>query len=237
MRAISLKLFAGLCASVAFGADADTASGYKGISWGVPCGEAVQKMEAKGFVFEGKEKIPGHARSPQDPRLFVRSAGGASCSSEEADLLMDTHQANPYVEIAARSGDITVALLCRGQRFVGVRLETPVGRTAASAMLTRAAGAAARTVRADTCDGQSWRCTADHSLLLARGDAVRYLERPVRNSRDYAGQDPPPLRYWILARAENRALQAASLACSDKRLAAARVEKKRVEDGNRAAIR
>ena len=45
---------------------------------------------------------------------------------------------------------------------------------------------------------------ADHSLLLPRGDAVRYLERPVRSSRDYDGQDPPPIRYLILAQAEDR---------------------------------
>ncbi len=52
---------------------------------------------------------------------------------------------------------------------------------------------------------------ADHSLLLPRGDAVRYLERPVRSSRDYDGQDPPPIRYLILAQAEDRPLKTASL--------------------------
>ena len=106
----------------------------------------------------------------------------------------------------------------------------------AVAMLARAAGAAVKTIRADTCDGQSWKCTADHSLLLARGDTVRYLERPVRSSRDYAGQDPPSIRYLILARDEDRALQTASLACTSKRLAADRLEKRRIENGNRAAV-
>ena len=238
MRTISWKLLAALSASVGFGAKADTASGYKGIAWGTHCGEAVEKMEAKGFVFDRKDKIgvPGQARSPQESQLFLPNGGRASCATEESDLMLDTRQANPYVEIAAASGDITVTLLCRNQRFVGARLETPERRTIAAGMLTRAAGAAVRTVRADTCDGRSWRCVADHSLLLPRGDAVRYLERPVRSSRDYVGQEPPPIRYWILAQAEDRALQTASLACTSKRLAADRLEKRRIENGNRAAV-
>ena len=150
--------------------------------------------------------------------------------------MLDTRQANPYVEIAAPSGDITITLLCRNHQFVGARLETPMNRSVATAMLVRAAGTAVRTVRADTCDEKSWKCTADHSLLLARGDAVRYLERPVHSSQDYAGQDAPSIRYLILARAEDRALQTASLACANKRLAADRLAKQRVEDGNRAAV-
>ena len=239
MRNISWKLLAALGASVGFGADADTASGYKGIAWGTPCGEAVQQMEAKGFVFDRKDKIgvPGQARSPQESQLFLPKGGRASCASEESDLMLDTRKANPYVEIAAVSGDMTVTLLCRNQKFVGAWLATPVRKTVAAAMLAREAGAAVRTVRADTCDGQSWKCTADHSLLLARGDSVRYLERPVRSSRDYAGQDPPSIRYLILARDEDRALQTASLAFTSKRLAANRLEKRRIEDGNRAAVR
>src|SRR5438445_6910415 len=167
MRNISWKLLAALGASVGFGADADRASGYKGIPWGTPGGEAVQKMEAKGFVFDRKDKIgvPGQARSPQESQLFLPNGGRASCASEESDLMLDTRQANPYVEIAAASGDITVTLLCRNQRFVGARLETPVRRTVAAAMLARTAGVAVRTVRADTCDGRSGKGTADHSLL------------------------------------------------------------------------
>jgi hypothetical protein len=229
---------AALSGLLAFAADAGTAPGYKGIQWGAPCAEAVQKMEAKGFVFERKERIglPGQARSPQEPQLFLPGAGRSSCSSEESDLLMDTRQTNPYVEIAAVSGDITVTLLCRNNRFVGARLDAPMSRTVAAAMLTRVAGAAVRHVRADTCDGQNWKCAADHSLLLARGDAVRYLERPVRSSQDYVGQDPPSVRYLILAQAEDRALQTASVACANKRLAANRLEKQRVDDGNRAAV-
>lgn len=239
MRTISWKLLAALSASVGSGAYADTASGYKGIAWGTHCGEAVEKMEAKGFVFDRKDKIgvPRQARSPQESQLFLPNGGRAACASEESDLMLDTRQANPYVEIAAASGDITVTLLCRNQKFVGARLATPVRRTVAAAMLARAAGAAVRTVRADTCDAQSWKCTADHSLLLARGDSVRYLERPVRSSPDYAGQDPPSIRYLILARDEDRALQTASLACTSKRLAANRLEKRRIENGNRAAVR
>jgi hypothetical protein len=195
-------------------------------------------MEAKGFVFGRKDMVgrSGQVRSPQEPRLFLSTAGRASCASEESDLMLDTRQANPYVEIAAASGDITVTLLCRNQRLVGARLETPVSRTVAAAMLARTAGPAVRTVRADACDGQNWKCPADHSLLLPRGDAVRHLERPVRSSRDYDGQDPPSIRYLILAQAEDRALKTASLACASKRLAANLLEKQRIEIGNRAAI-
>src|SRR5256885_12848867 len=92
MRTISWKLLAALSASLAFGADADTASGYKGIAWGTPCGEAVQQMEAKGFVFDRKDKIgvPGQARSPQESQLFLPKDGRASCASEESDLMLDT---------------------------------------------------------------------------------------------------------------------------------------------------
>jgi hypothetical protein len=239
MRTISWKLLAALSASFTLGADAETASGFKEIAWGAPCAEAVQKMEAKGFVFDRKDKIaaPAQARSPQESYLFVRSAGRPSCSSEQSDLMMDTHQANPYVEIAAASRDITVTLLCRNQRFVGARLETPVSKIGAATMLTRAAGGAVRAVRADTCDGKSLNCAADHSLLLSRGDAVRYLERPVRSSRDYDGQYPPSIRYLILAQSEDRALQAAFHACEKKRLVANRLETQRVQDGNRAALR
>lgn len=238
MRNIWWKLLAALGLSLAFAADAETVSGYKGIPWGTPCAEAVQKMEAKGFVFDHKDKIEvsGRVRSPQESQLFARNAGQASCTSEESDLMMDTHSANPYVEVAAASGEITVTLLCRNHNFVGARLETPVSRSAATAMLTRAAGAPVRTIRADTCDSRSWKCMADHSLLLARGDAVRYLERPARSPNDYVGQDPPSIRYLILAQAEDRALQTASVACANKRLAADQVEKQRVDEGNRAAV-
>ena len=238
MHTISWKVLFALSMLLGFAADAGTAAGYKGIPWDAPCAEAIQKMEAKGFVFDRKDKIgvPRQARSPQEPRLFLPNPERTSCASEESDLMLDTRQANPYAEIAAASGDITVTLLCRNQRFVGARLETPASRTAAAAMLARAAGAAVRTVRADGCDGQNWKCTADHSLLLPRGDAVRYLERPVRSSRDYDGQDPPSIRYLILAQSEDRALKTASLACTSKRLAANRLEKQRVENGNRAAV-
>src|SRR3989441_9415469 len=178
MRTISWKLLAALSASLAFGADADTASGCKGIAWGTPCGEAVQQMEAKGFVFDRKDKIevPGQARSPQESQLFLPNRGRASCASEESDLMLDTRQANPYVEIAAASGDITITLLCRNQRFVGARLETPVRRTVAATMLARAAGVAVGAGRAGTCDGRGWEGTADHSPLLPRGDACPSLE-------------------------------------------------------------
>lgn len=235
---ISWKLLAGLSISLAFAANAGSAAGYKGIPWGTACSEAVRKMEAKGFVFDRKDKVglSGQVRSPQEPRLFLPNAGRASCASEESDLMLDTRQANPYVEIAAASGDITVTLLCRDQRLVGTRLETPVSKTVAVAMLARAAGPAVRTVRADSCDGQNWKCMADHSLLLPRGDAVRYLERPVRSWRDYDGQEPPSFRYLILAQSEDRALKTATLACTNKRLAANRLEKQRVENGNRAAV-
>jgi len=238
MRTMSWKLLLASSASVAFAADATPASGYKGIPWDAPCAEAVRNMQAQGFVFDRADKIglPAQARSPREPELFVRSAGRATCSGAESDLMLDTHLANPYVEIVAASGDITVTLLCRNQRFVGARLETRVDRTGAVAMLTKAAGAPVRTIRANTCD-DGLSCTADHSLLPSRGNAVRYLERPVRSSRDYAAsQDPPALRYLILARSEDRALQTASLVCAKKRLAAARVEEQRIRDGNRAAL-
>lgn len=62
-------------------------------------------------------------------------------------------------------------------------------------------------------------------------------EAPVRSSQDYAGQDPPPIRYLILAQAEDRALKKASVACARKRLAEKRLEKQRLADGNRAAVR
>src|SRR3989442_7940917 len=179
MRTISWKLLAALSASVSFGADADTASGYKGIPWGTPCGEAVQKMEAMGFVFDRKDKIgvPGQARSPQESQLFLPNGGRASCASEESDLMLDTRQANPYVEIAAASGDITVTLLCRNQRFVGARLETPARRTVAAAMLARAAGAAGRRGRAAKRDGRGWKLEAEPFLLLPRRGAGPHLER------------------------------------------------------------
>lgn len=238
MRTISWKRFAALGASVALSAGADTSSGYKGIPWGAPCNDAIRKMEAKGFVFEKDNSGSSTpVRSPQESQLFLRGGGRSACSAEDQDLMMDTHQANPYVEIAALSGEITVTLLCRNQRFVGARLETPLDKAAAAAMLTQAAGPAMRTIRADTCDGDSWKCTAVHSLLLPRGDSVRYLERPVRSSGDYAGQDVPSIRYLILGRAEDRALQAASIACARKRRAENRQEKQRLGEGNRAAVR
>ena len=239
MRIVSSKLFGVLGLSVALSAVAEPSSGYKGIPWGAPCSEAVQKMEAKGFVFEGKDKSGRsvRVRSPQESQLFLRGAGRAACSAEDEDLMMDTHQPNPYVEIAAVSGEITVTLLCRNERFVGARLETQVNRRAAAAMLVQAAGAPVRTIRADTCDGKSWKCPAEHSLLLPHGDSVRYLEKPVRSSQDYAGQDPPPIRYLVLARAEDRALNAASVACARKRLAEKQLEQQRLTDGNRAALR
>src|SRR2546425_12521196 len=175
MRTISWKLLAALSASLAFGADADTASGCKGIAWGTPCGEAVQQMEAKGFVFDRKDKIevPGQARSPQESQLFLPNRGRASCASEESDLMLDTRQANPYVEIAAASGDITVTLLCRNQRLVGARLETPVRRTVAAAMLARAAGVAGGGGSASAIKGAGWEGKGGPFLLVSLWEGVR----------------------------------------------------------------
>jgi hypothetical protein len=66
---------------------------------------------------------------------------------------------------------------------------------------------------------------------------VRYLERPVRSSREYVeGRDATPLRYLVLARSEDRALQTAYRACVSKQIAGVRVETKKVQDGNRAAV-
>jgi hypothetical protein len=243
MRIRIAGLFAALFAfpigSIALAADAGRAAGYKGIPWGATCSEAVQQMEGKGFVFTRKERVGlrADARSPWQPHLFLpNGTGRASCSMENSDLEMDTRQPNPYVEVRADSGDIAITLLCRNGKFVGTRLETAASNTSAVAMLVQAAGPPVRTLRADTCGTVSWKCTADHSVLRQRGDAVRYLERPVRPSRDYDGQEAPPVRYLILGRAEDRALQTAYLACADKKLASDRTEKKRIQNGNRAAV-
>ncbi len=220
-------------------ANANEVAGYKGIPWGTACGEAVKGMEAKGFVFNHKEKLGfrGDGSSPAQPQLFLATPDRrASCSAGNADLELDTKSAKPYVQLEAVSGDITVTLLCRAGTFVGARLETGLNNAAATAMLTEAAGPPVRTLRVDTCGERYWKCTADHSILRARGDAVRYLERPVRSSRDFDGRDPPPLRYLVLAQSEDRALQTAYRACVSKQLAGARVETKRIQDGNRAAV-
>ena len=227
-----------MCLFLAFAAHAESAVGYKGIPWGTACPEAVKQMEAKGFVFDRKEKIGWRAEgtSPWQPHLFMPNRDPASCSMESADLEMDTNQANPYVAFESISGSIGIALLCRGGRLVGARLETALTNTSAAALLTEAAGTPVRTLRADTCGRVNWECTADHSLLRARGDAVRYLERPVRTTPEYAGQDPQTLRYLILAQSEDRALQAAYLACTGKQLAGTRLEEKRIQSGDRAAV-
>jgi len=239
MRAARIvKPFSTLCLLLAFAADAESAAGYKGIPWGTACPEAVKQMEAKGFVFDRKDKTGWRAEgtSPWQPHLFMPNRDRASCSMENADLELDTKQANPYVAFESISGSIGIALLCRGGRFVGARLETALTNTPAAALLTEAAGAPVRTLRADTCGRLNWECTADHSLLRARGDAVRYLERPVRSSHEYAGQNPRTLRYLILAQSEDRALQTAYLACTGKLLAGTRLAEKRIQNGNRAAV-
>jgi hypothetical protein len=51
---------------------------------------------------------------------------------ENADLELDTKQANPYVAFESISGSIGIALLCRGGRFVGARLETALTNTSAA---------------------------------------------------------------------------------------------------------
>ena len=237
MRAASACVGAFVC--LGFAAHADGITGYKGIPWGTACADAVKQMEAKGFAFNHKEKLGlrGAGSSPWQPHLFLGNRDSrVSCSVENADLEMDTRQANPYVQLEAVSGDIKVTLLCRAGKFVGARLETGLNNASAAAMLTQAAGPPVRTLRADACGGPNWKCTADHSLLRARGDAVRYLERPVRSSRDFDGRDPPALRYLVLAQSEDRALQTAYLACLSKQLAGDRVEQKRISDGNRAAV-
>ena len=232
-------LFAFLIGSIALAAQAGTTAGYKGIPWGATCSQAVQDMEAKGFVFVHKAQVGLRAdgRSPVQPHLFLpNGTAPASCSMENSDAEMDTRQPNPYVEIRADSGDIAITLLCRNSKFVGARLETAISNTSAVAMLLEAAGPPVRTLRVDTCGAMSWKCTANHSVLRQRGDAVRYLERPVRTSRDYDGQDAPPVRYLLLAQSEDLALQTAYLACADKKLAGDRLEKKRIQNGNRAAL-
>jgi hypothetical protein len=239
MRAARMwRLLLGLGVCLGFASHAKDAAGYKGIPWGTACGQAVKIMEAKGFVFNHKEKLGsrGEGSSPWQPHLFLNDRDDrASCSVKNADLELDTKQANPYVQLEAVSGDITVTLLCRAGMFVGARLETGLNNAAAAAMLTQAAGPPVRTLRADTCEDPYWKCPADHSILRARGDAVRYLERPVR-SRHFDGRDAPPLRYLVLAQSEDRALQAAYRTCVSKQLAADRVETKRIRDGNRAAV-
>jgi hypothetical protein len=242
MRAAMMwKLVPALSLCLGSASRANDVAGYKGIPWSTPCGDAMQKMETKGFVFNHKEKLGsrGDASSPAQPQLFLSGNPdrSGSCSAGNADLELDTKQATPYVQLEAVSGDITITLLCRAGSFVGARLETGLKNSAAAAMLTQAAGPPVRTVRADTCGDPYWKCTADHSILRARGDAVRYLERPVRSSREYVdGRDAPPLRYLVLARSEDRALQTAYRACVSKQVAGVQLETKRVQDGNRAAV-
>jgi len=233
------KLVPALSICLGFASHAKEPSGYKGIPWSTACGDAVKGMEAKGFVFNHKEKLAfrGEGSSPAQPQLFLgNSHPRASCPAGNADLELDTKQANPYVQLEAVSGDITITLLCRAGMFVGARLETGLNNSAAAALLTQAAGPAVRTLRADTCGDPYWKCTADHSILRARGDAVRYMERPVRSSRDLDGSDTPPLRYLVLARSEDSALKTAYRACVTKQIAGVQVETKRVRDGNRAAV-
>ncbi len=240
MRAARMwRLLLGLSVCLGFATHAKGVTGYKGIAWGTACGDAVKGMEAQGFVFSHKQKLGlrGEGSSPRQPHLFLSDRDGrASCSVENADLEMDTKQANPYVQVEALSGHIAITLLCRAGTFVGARLETGLKNASAVAMLMQAAGPPVRTLRADGCGGLSWKCTADHSILRARGDAVRYLERPVRSRQEFWGQDPPALRYLVLAQSEDRALQTAYRACVSKQLAGNRVEKKRIQDGNRAAV-
>jgi hypothetical protein len=235
------RLLAALPLCLGFASHAAEVTGYKGIPWGTPCRQAVETMEAKGFVFGHKDKLgfSGDGTSPAQPRLFLENSDRvATCSAGKADLELDTKQANPYVEVDAVSGDITITLLCRAGAFVGARLEAGLNNAAAAAMLTQAAGPPVRTLRADTCKDPDpyWKCTADHSILRARGDSVRYLERPVRSSRNFVGRDPPPLRYLVLAQSEDRALQTAYRACASKQLAGDRLATKRIQDGNRAAV-
>src|SRR5216683_3306955 len=177
MRAARMwRLLLGLSVCLGFASHAREVAGYKGIPWGTACGEAVKRMEAKGFVFGHKEKLGMRAEgsSPWQPHLFLSDQDRrASCSAENADLELDTKQANPYVQLVAVSGDITITLLCRAGTFVGARLETGLNNGAASAMLTQAAGPPVRTLRADTCGDPYWKCNADHSILRARGDTVR----------------------------------------------------------------
>jgi hypothetical protein len=241
MRAAKMwKLVSALGICLASASQANDVAGYKGIPWSTACGDAMKTMEAKGFVFSHKEKLGFRAdgTSPAQPQLFLANPDRrVSCSAGNADLELDTKQATPYVQLEAVSGDITITLLCRAGMFVGARLETGLNNSAAAAMLTEAAGSPVRTVRADTCGDPYWKCIADHSILQARGDSVRYLERPVRRSRDYVdGRDAPPLRYLILARSEDRALQTAYRACVSKQIAGTRTQAKRVQDGNRAAV-
>ena len=236
------RLLPALSVCLGFASQAKDTAGYKGIPWGTACGEAMQSMEAKGFVFNHKEKLRfrGDGMSPAQPQLFLddRDRRAVSCSAGKADLELDTKQTSPYLQLDAVSGDITITLLCRAGLFVGARLEAGLDNAAAAAMLTQAAGPPVRTLRANTCEDPDpyWKCTADHSILSARGDSVRYLERPVRSSRDFIGRDPPPLRYLVLAQSEDRALQTAYRACVSKQLASGRLETKRVQDGNRAAV-
>jgi hypothetical protein len=242
MRPVRIwSLLPALSLCLGFASHAGGVTGYKGIPWGTACGEAVERMEAKGFVFSHKDKLRfrGDGTSPAEPQLFLGDRDRvASCSAEKADLELDTKQASPYVQLDAVSGDITITLLCRAGTFVGARLEAGLNNAAASAMLTQAAGPPVRTLRADTCKDPDpyWKCTADHSILRARGDSVRYLERPVRSSRNFVGRDPPPLRYLVLAQSEDRALQTAYRACASKQLARDRSATKRIQDGNRAAV-
>jgi hypothetical protein len=240
MRAVRMwRLLPALTVCLGFASHAGGVTGYKGIPWGTACGEAVKQMEAKGFAFNHKEKLRfrGDGSAPAQPQLFLGDRDRRkSCSAGNADLELDTKQASPYVQLEAVSGDITITLLCRAGKFVGARLEAGLNNAAATAMLTQAAGPPVRTLRADTCEDPVWKCTADYSILRARGDAVRYLERPVRSSRDFDGRDPPPLRYLVLAQSEDRALQSAYRACVSKQVASARRETKRIQDGNRAAV-
>ncbi|SRR5258708_4692914 len=92
--------------------------------------------------------------SVPQPHLFLPNRDRrTSCSMENADLEMDTRQANPYVAFESISGDIGIALLCRGGRFVGARLETALTNTSAAALLTRAAGVPVRSTCGPTRAG------------------------------------------------------------------------------------
>ena len=137
MRAATIwKLVPALSICLGSASQANDVGGYKGIPWSTACGEAMKSMEAKGFVFNHKEKLGFRAdgTSPAQPQLFLANPDRrASCSAGNADLELDTKQASPYVQLEAVSGEITITLLCRAGMFVGARLETGLNNSTAAA--------------------------------------------------------------------------------------------------------
>jgi hypothetical protein len=213
MRGVFRIVITGAVLSVPIGARGATkpaeAGGYKGISWGTPCEDAIAKLEATGVEFTTfnsstvREGFVDHACSGGPLVDGERYIPNVQCSGIDTAITMAFGSGSPYAEATGSAGNVDFSAYCRGGKFIGVQMSVEVSSPEserAARLLKKVAGPAIVTKHG---------FGTVNSVLKPKGDAARFLtvEGDLVNGSE-------TVRYSVVDSAEWNALRDAYVQCN-----------------------